>query len=355
MGAGFAGASTAYHLKRAGAGKIIVVEREPVPGAHASGKNAAMAFEALRDSLEARLAAEGRDFLASPPAGFCGEPLFEPTGSLLVACGEEALGEAAREAARGGIEVERLTWKEAGELHPVLLGCTLAGAIWNRRDGVVDIHALLQGYLRGQEIWYGCEVERIESRKGRVESVVTSRGRIATSVVVNAAGAWAGEVGRRAGASPIVITPRRRHLFQTEVDMEVSRLWPFVWHLEVDAYFRPEGRGLLMSPCDADPHPPSVPLVAEKARDSLAEKIGLAFPPLAHARIVSGWACLRSFSDDERFVIGPDPELRGFFWVAGLGGHGMTTSSAVGRLAASAASGRMPAEAAAFDPARLCA
>jgi glycine/D-amino acid oxidase-like deaminating enzyme len=47
----------------------------------------------------------------------------------------------------------------------------------------------------------------------------------------------------------------------------------------------------------------------------------------------SGVAGLRTMTDDGRFVIGEDPHVKGFFWVAGLGGHGMTACLSVGRLA----------------------
>jgi len=39
-------------------------------------------------------------------------------------------------------------------------------------------------------------------------------------------------------------------------------------------------------------------------------------------------------ASDGRFVIGEDPNLKNFYWVAGLGGHGVTTSFSVGDLAA---------------------
>ena len=66
---------------------------------------------------------------------------------------------------------------------------------------------------------------------------------------------------KAAGLRPGMLQPRRRHLFQTLVDMPVGRDWPFVWHNDLDVYFRPEGDGLLMSPCDATKHPPQPPVV----------------------------------------------------------------------------------------------
>ena len=47
-----------------------------------------------------------------------------------------------------------------------------------------------------------------------------------------------------------------------------------------------------------------------------------------------GWACLRTFAPDGRYVIGEDPSLEGFFWAAGLGGSGVLASAGVGRLVA---------------------
>jgi D-arginine dehydrogenase len=65
------------------------------------------------------------------------------------------------------------------------------------------------------------------------------------------------------------------------------------------------------------------------------------------------WAGFRTIANDGRFVIGWDPQAEGFFWVAGLGGHGVTTSSAVGALAADLLTAGRDKEAEAFSPARF--
>jgi glycine/D-amino acid oxidase-like deaminating enzyme len=66
----------------------------------------------------------------------------------------------------------------------------------------------------------------------------------------------------------------------------------------------------------------------------LAEKIQRFMPALSEVAVSRGWAGFRTLTPDGRFVIGWDPTIENFFWVAGLGGHGMTTSAAVGALAA---------------------
>ena len=74
----------------------------------------------------------------------------------------------------------------------------------------------------------------------------------------------------------------------------------------------------------------------------LAEKLAAGAPALADVTIRRSWACLRTFAADRRPVIGPDPDLPGLFHVSGLGGFGMTTSAAVGELAATLLAGGHP-------------
>jgi glycine/D-amino acid oxidase-like deaminating enzyme len=114
----------------------------------------------------------------------------------------------------------------------------------------------------------------------------------------------------------------------------VDKSWPFVWDVSHDIYFRPEGDGLLLCACDQDQLPACDPAVDAAAEELLAEKINRFMPGLAAASIHRRWAGLRTLTPDGRFVIGWDPRVEGLFWVAGLGGHGVTTSSAVGALAA---------------------
>ena len=362
VGTGFAGAATAYQLVTRGVRDVLLLEREVIAGRHASGRNAALAFQVLGDAAEARLAVEGARFIAQPPDGFCSVPLLQRTGSLQLAgaSGQPELLRSLEAAAQLGITSEILGVDETVRRVPALAAAPFTGAFWNPEDGVVDIHTLLHGYLAGARrggarITYGSAITGVRVAHGRVEAVDTNQGTVQTRVLVNAAGAWAGEVGQMAGVGPRTLAPRRRHLFQTTLDMPIGRDWPFVWHNDVDVYFRPEGDGLLMSPCDATPHPAQEPITDRAVEQLLADKVARAFPALATARIASAWACLRTFARDERFVIGPDPVLDGLIWVAALGGHGMTTSAAVGRLAAAAVLGDKGEELQHFAPARLAA
>jgi D-arginine dehydrogenase len=344
VGAGFAGAATAYHLARRGVARIVIVEQEARPGLHSSGRNAALGRQVVTDPAIATLAIEGMRFMAVPPPGLASHEYLRQSGSLILARGTEA---AALRAALPALRTKGLVarWLDRAaceQLVPVIGGGTFEGGVHCPQDGVVDIAALLDAYLRasGARLLLGRRVTGVESSGGRVVGVTTDHDeRIETPAVVNAAGAWAASVAALAGASAMPLRPCRRHIVVTGALEWVDPSWAYAWDVSQQVYFRPEPPGLLLSPCDETEAPPGDMSTDESAVVLLAEKLERAFPRLADLPIQRTWAGYRTLTPDGRFVIGPDPKLIGFVWCAGLGGHGVTTSAAVGRLAAQAVLG----------------
>ncbi len=341
IGAGFAGAATACHLAFQGKRQIVILEQEPVPGFHSSGRNAGFIRQVLAEPSVADLAAESARFIRKPPPAWPVPVSYDPIGCLILGRGEkwQALQEDADLARRRGIEVECWSPERTRAAVPLIRDAALDGALWCVSDGVIDIHALLSGYLKtaqgaGAVIRYGATVNEVRVRHGRVQGVATAQGFFAADVVVNAAGPWAGPVGVMAGAAPIAFHPRRRHLFVTPPLDWVQPDWPFVLNVSDEVYFQPSSGGLMLCPCDEDDVPPCDPPTQPEALELLAEKLAAAYPHFPDVPVGRCWAGLRTFTDDNRFVIGWDPGVEGFFWVAGLAGHGVTTSAAVGSLAA---------------------
>ena len=355
IGAGFAGLATARELALAGL-DVVVVEAEAIPGFHSSGRNAAIARRLIEEPAVAALASRGMELLARLPSEV---PLFSRTGGLLVGQ-EPLLARLAAVAAAIPIAAERIDRSEVVRRVPALAGVDIAGGLHVPDDGVVDIHALLSALLAPvrAQTHFSTPVTHLElARSGRVEAVVTPRGRVATPRIVNAAGFRANAIAALAGLPPFPFAPVRRHLFVTAPTDLVARGAPWVWDGSAGWYFRAEGAGLLMCACDATPwhdDQPTDPPVDPGAKDALADKFYQAVPGLRDARPSRGWAGIRVLTPDDRFVIGADPRRAGFTWVAGLGGHGMTTACAVGELGALAARGEALPEpfAAAFDPLR---
>ncbi len=359
IGAGFAGAATAYHLTRRGVRDIVILEQEGMAGIHSSGRNASMVRQVVPEPAIMQLAKEGAEFLRNVPPDWPVAVSFERNGSLLLGSGEgwEKLCRDAEMGREGGIEAEVWSPAKARERVSILKNATFDGAIWCPTDGVVDVHALLSGYLRmagslGAQVHYGSLVRGFEVKGNRIAGVVTEKGFLEAGTVINAAGPWGRAIGALAGAVDVPLRPCRRHLFFTAPLPWVDRKWPFVWHTSHDMYFRPEAGGLLLCPCDQDEMPPGIPPTDVAVLELLADKIRHFFPEFGDVAIKSSLAGLRTLVPDGRFVIGWDPNVKGFFWVAGLGGHGVTTSSPVGALAASLILGERSG-AGEFSPARF--
>ena len=324
IGGGIAGLATASAL--AGRGKsIALLDRELVPGFYASGHNAGIARTLTGRREHSELAVEGRRQLAELG-------LLTPTGGLLLAMDAAKLDPLEAEATALAIEVHRgIGGGEAG--------LNAAAHLSIPGDGVIDIHGLLGACARharqaGVALHYGSEVRSIRAEADGF-IIETDDRTFRAATLVNAAGAWASEVGRLASGLELELKAQRRHLAWSDQPCP-AKAW--AWWVDRPFYARAEGEGTLMCPCDEVEVPmpprgeqPGVDGDVIAGMRAVARELA---PDLADAGPVRAWAGLRTFSPDRRFVIGWDPVNPRLFWVAGLGGHGMTTGLAVGRLAA---------------------
>lgn len=343
VGAGFAGTATAAALARLGWGPGLILEREPIPGAHSSGRNAALAPQVEDDPVITALAVAGarrlREMAGSP------EPVLRETGALYLGDARDAafLEAQVLTLASLGVPAQLLTAGQARARFPFLCGLRFEAALLSPTDGVIDIHGLLLRYLAeargsGFSLVTQCEVRTLLVEGRKATGVSTDRGDIRAEVVVDAGGAWAGRLGRETRRLPL--RPMRRHLFVSGPAVDVPVDIPWVWDLAEGYYFRREGPGLLLSPCDATEHPPGLPGTDPEAEALLAEKLARRAPGLGDLEIRRAWACLRTFAPDRRPVIGWDPDVEGLFHASALGGFGASTSPAVGELAAALIAGR---------------
>ena len=205
VGGGFAGAATAYQLTRRGFKHVVLLEQEDLAGLHASGRNAGVARRFISSPDHLPLAREGVAFLESPPDDFPAASYFRRTGSIMLAGPEqEEHLRASIDAGRAsGVEGEWLTRDEVESLVPAAAGGTFVGGAYGPDDGVADIAALLDAYLRagraaGLEVLMGQRLTAVETDGRGVSGVRTGDRAFSTRVLVNAAGAWAPEVARPA-------------------------------------------------------------------------------------------------------------------------------------------------------------
>ncbi len=354
IGGGIAGLAAAWQLGVHGV-RSIVLEAEPLLATHASARNAAI-YLPLEHSVPAIwLAARSRAMLDER----LGPLWLSRDGVALVARDGGALAELQHAAVAHGVAHERWTASVLAQRVPLLASGDAKHALFLPDGGVMDTAAM----LRALEQWARSATAQIRTstrvaslvvRDGSVRGVRLDDGsEIASAHVVFAAGAWAGELARQAGAS-LELTPLRRHLVVLGGANVPAARSPVVWRVDdAPVYFRPESGRLLASPCDETAWPAEEPPVDARAVEQLAPKLVALAPPLAGAAVVRSWACLRTMTVDREPVIGSDPRVRGLWWIAGLGGRGMTGGVAAGELLAHAVIGREHPLSVALAPHRL--
>ncbi|TAN54355.1 MAG: FAD-binding oxidoreductase, partial [Betaproteobacteria bacterium] len=149
VGAGIAGASAAYFL--APQASVLLLEREAQPGYHTTGRSAALFSEAYGNGTVRALTRASRAFFESPPAGFAAQPLLAPRGHLIFCTPDQSalLEAAAADMAATGTSIEKLSGAEVRARVPALREDHAHAGVLDATARDIDVHALLQGFLRG--------------------------------------------------------------------------------------------------------------------------------------------------------------------------------------------------------------
>lgn len=342
VGGGIVGVSAAYHLASAGAGRVVLIEREQAVGRGSTGACAG----GFRHQFSSRINIELS--LASVPmiVGFAEEhglPLdVWRDGYLFVVRGRQLLQEyrAAAELQRSmGVDVRELAPDEAAALVPGLSTEGVTGAMICDRDGIADPGGLTEGYATlarraGAELRLGTAVTRVRVAGGRAIGVVTAAGDVDTAVVIDAAGAWAAAVASTAGVD-LPIEPVPRNVVTTGPFPGVPQRRTLVIDAESSFYFHREAEGVLMGMGGGPGERSSFSTEVDRrfVEEELLPTAVRVFPPLERAGLASMWAGLYEMTPDRHPIVGPTP-VEGLFVAAGFSGHGFQHAPIVGKLVA---------------------
>jgi D-arginine dehydrogenase len=214
----------------------------------------------------------------------------------------------------------------------------VAGGVLDTSGHDLDVATIHQGFLRlgrrsGVRLVLDARDTHIE-RHNDEWHVTTAQGAFGTPVLVNATGAWADNVARSAGVSPVGLQPLRRSCITVPAPPHQDiRDWPMVIGVDEDFYFKPDAGQLLVSPANEDLSAPC-DAVADELDIALAIDRFERVTTMSVTRLNHRWAGLRTFVADRSPVAGFDPSRPGFFWLVGQGGYGIQMSPALARLAA---------------------
>lgn len=334
IGAGINGASCAAHLTERGL-SVTVLEREAAPAMGSTGKSAAGVRVQFTTEANIRLSLYSlpvyRDF-----AERTGHDIgYQDIGYLLLVPHDRwATHRASVDLQhRLGAPVEVLSPDDAQRLVPFSTE-GVAAATFGPWDGVIDPHMACLAWVSmaregGAVFRTGERVTGID-RQGDGWDVTTDRGRLSAGVVVNAAGAWSGDVGRMAGLD-VPVGPKRIQIFLS-APVDDDRTYPLTIDLATGVYLRSEGDRVLFGLDNltqpfgytegVDPEWLEHVLLTGVERFPWWEEMGV--------DVAASWWGYYGVSPDNSPIIGRHPDAAGWIDACGFSGHGIMHAPATG-------------------------
>jgi sarcosine oxidase subunit beta len=351
IGAGALGLCTAFHLTELGVGSVTVIDRGPVAGA-SSGLSVGIIETQYLDPLAIEIRVRSMELFRQ---------LEEEHGLEITRNGYLRLAHTADDLEAfersvglqrhlGVLDAEVLDQEGLRRTVPDLECEDLAGGLFGPSDGYVDGHSyctLLADLvrMRGAEVLTSTPVTAVrEGARGR-HALVTPDGTIECDIVVNAAGAWAGQVGRLLD-TPAEVLPQRHQALVAHLPRELDYLMPSVMDYipasgEIGLYFRHENPTTLIAGLHTEDRLHDVVDPDDYTRggehefmSEVASRLAHRLPALAGARLGGLWAGLYPLGPDGSPVVGPYPERPTVVAVLGAGGSGLQSSPALGLGAA---------------------
>jgi sarcosine oxidase subunit beta len=341
IGAGVQGASLAYYLARAGAGKIVLLEKTCIAGGP-TGKSGAMIRPLFKEAVyiqlvqEATTVFENWDDCVGGDAGFVQEGFLRITRALdaSTVVGDLDLMQ------KMEVPVEIVPAEDLGRYAPTgeFTGDEV-GVLMPRggyADPILTTRSLAAAAQRhGVEVVEGVGVVGIDVKQGRVAAVETDAGRINTRLIVNCAGAWYDRVAAMVGIQlPIEVRRVSNCLFRKPETMLADGpiMSDGINRIALLSAGKTMFRSGLFSsspdPVDPDTYEEAIgPDKISFFRDALQRR----YAGMRQATSFGGLSALYDMTPDSHPIVGPIAQVEGFWCDCGWSGNGFAGAPAVGR------------------------
>lgn len=344
VGGGIIGFSIAYHLLKAAPGlQVLVLEKEAAPGTGATGKATGGIRHQFSTKVNVELTKLSMEQFARFQEEFGVDIGLVRNGYLFVTTQQATMDVLARNAALHqslGVPTEVLSPADLARVLPAMRSDDLLGGTACWLDGSADPYTAMQGYWQrmrelGGRLVTECEVTGFQRQGDRIAQVETSRGPITCDLVVNAAGPWAGLVGRLAGVETPV-QPYRRAVFVAKAMPALSQMMPLTVDMDTGWYMHRENRSgqLLLGGTDKVSHPGFSTAVDWDGLERVLIAGAHRFPVLEKAEVYRSYAGSREITPDFHAIVDRAPELRNFYMACGFSGHGFMHAPAAGMAVA---------------------
>ena len=341
IGAGVHGASLAFHLARRGA-QVIVLEKKFI-AAGATGRSSGlvrMHYDVKQDSELAWLSFQyfrnWKEMVGGGAGAGCG---FTRTGfvQLVARADVDRLKANVSMHQQIGIPVMLIKADDVKRLAPSFATEDIELAAYEPESGYAMPSDTANGLVnaakdKGAQLIQDCAVRGIRVSGGKVKGVQTAQGEFDAPVVVNAAGAWAGQVNQMAGLDLPYDTWRHDTMFVAR-PAQIGPSHPAVIDFGNEMYFRPEGNLTLVGLEDGNPLGESPEGDTDHARPGFVERgidrICRRIPSMENGALHSAHGGYDGITPDQHPLLGPaGPD--GLYLDCGFSGTGFKVSPAVG-------------------------
>ena len=337
IGGGVQGASLAFHLAQRGV-QVAVLEKTFV-GAGATGRSSGLVRMHYDTEVDSRLAWESFRYFRNWKELVGGECGFTRTGFIQIvgADHEEMLKANVAMHQRIGIPALVVTADDVKRLAPAFVTDDFRVAAYEPESGYAmpsdTANALMtSARARGARLMQGCRVTGVQVTGGRVTGLDTTEGEFSAQVIVNAAGAWAGQINHMAGLD-LPFNVWRHDTMYVRRPPYLGPSHPTVIDFPKEMYFRPEGDLTLVGLEDGNPLGESPDGDVSRAKTGFVERaidrLCLRVPAMEQGGLHSAHGGYDGITPDQHPLLGPaGPD--GFYLDCGHSGTGFKTAPAVG-------------------------
>ncbi len=349
IGAGISGCSIAYNLAKQGQKNIIVIERDYLTSG-ATGRCGAGVRQQWATKANCILAKKSVEFFENAQAilDYDGDIEFKQEGYLVIASNDQEAKQFEKNVKLQnslGIPSRVLTKEEAKEIVPHLNTDVVHSATFCKTDGHLNPFTMTDAYYKaakrlGVEFFTYTTVERITRDADRIKAVHTDKGTIETSIVVNAAGGWAKEIGTMVDVEIPVFSENHEILVTEPVEKMQG---PMVISFSQNIYCQQTPHGaFIMGRGDKDMPKGHDVSSSWKFLDEMSKTVTRLLPPIGELRVIRQWGGLYNMSPDHQPIIGGAKQLPGFYMACGFSGHGFMLAPMTGLLLSELILGKEP-------------
>jgi sarcosine oxidase subunit beta len=343
IGAGIIGASVAYHLAVRGCTDVLILEKAEAPITGSTAFSAGGVRHQFAREVNIRLSKYSIERLKNFSQEVGGHADLRQTGYLFLINKEDTWTQYQEQVQLQrslGVQVELLELQDVLEYVPGTRLDDIVGATFGAEDGFCDPYGVASGYLKrarelGVCLALSTPVIGAQLNGDRLMAVETPDGLVSGEFVVNACGAWSGQVASLFGVD-LPVQPYRRNAYMTEHFPKFPDPIPLTFDVDTGFWMRKEGDSLLFGMANlADPPGVNLKVDWEWLPEVLDAGISR-FPLLEEARLAKKhcWAGLYEISPDHMPILGRHPEMPNYLHASGFSGHGVMHSPATGMLIA---------------------